>query len=389
MLKKALWIFFIASPCWATFSGYQYERVLTISSANVSNVNGVIMNMPVLVSTNDVTLSTTSAQGGRLNTTGMDLVFSTMSDCSFLLFWDTDTVQNVGVSTFNAWVQIPTLTTATLTAATFYMCYGNPGVTKYQGISTMTWTNNNTGAGTFYQGVWHISNGTTVSTLDSTVNADTATLTAMTNISSGAVDGAGAFNGSSSRMLLNDRTALQITNKITFSTWARPSTLNGKFFFAKWTSPNYAYAFYRNAANKATFFYGAGSSSVSSATINNNALQYIVYETSGTNGNVWINGVFASSVAITQIGTVASLASIGSQGTTAGFNFAGDMDEVRISSGNYNQGWITTEYNNQSAPLNFVTSGLEVNSVAINPNKTGITINGNETQIKGGKAAVF
>ena len=176
--------------CDATYSGYQYQRTLTIAHAQVPNSDQT--NFPVLISTNDVTLST--GTGGHLsNSNGYDLIFSTMSDCSYLLNWDTETVNNTGSATLNVWVKVPTVKTASDT--TLYLCYGNSSITTYQGVSASAWDSN-------FKGVWHLQEtgtGAAGDYKDSTTNGNNSNnTTGEPSKTTGIIASAQSFNGSSS-----------------------------------------------------------------------------------------------------------------------------------------------------------------------------------------------
>lgn len=152
---------------------FLHYRTITISSANVSNVLGsAIANMPV-----ELAFSTAVFNGHLQNASGYDMVFTTNTptgpagtySCPYHIAWDTETFSISGGTTAIVWVDIPQLTTATLTAATYYMCYGDSSISTYVGASTATWDSN-------YAAVWHFPNGTSsLGLLDSTKNQNNGT----------------------------------------------------------------------------------------------------------------------------------------------------------------------------------------------------------------------
>ena len=156
-------LLFCSASVHATYSGYDYRRVFTILHAKVPNSDQT--NFPVLISTTDATLATVPNSGHLKNSSGYDLIFSTMSDCSYLLNWDTETY-NASTGNIIVWVKVPTVATASDTS--IYMCYGNSLISSYLGYSTATWDSN-------YKSVWHLPNGSNLSLGDSTSNSLTLT----------------------------------------------------------------------------------------------------------------------------------------------------------------------------------------------------------------------
>jgi hypothetical protein len=358
-VKRGLLLFFFSIPSlsWATScSGYNYERTLTIPSTNVSNVLGTLNNFPVLVSTNEVTLSTNSHLS-----TGVDLVFSTMSDCSFLLHWDTETVQNVNVSTMNAWVSLPVITTATLNAATFYMCYGNSGITAYQGISTGTWDSN-------YAGVWHLPDGRSLTAKDSTQNANNGTLNNTPTPVPGQVDGAANFVAASSQYVdVGNGSSLQITGSITESIWLNVNSFPGgdvQIMSKDSDTAGRAYTFDFVGSQNVRFYINGGSELVTSnSTIPGNTWVYLAatYDLSG-NVKIYINGALDNTASFSYLAIPNNSGNLDlARREYSGFQdyLDGSIDEARVSNIARSSDWIKTEYNNQSSPSTFVAIGAE------------------------------
>lgn len=376
-MKRFIALIFLASNAFASYSGYTYQKQISVNHLNVSTISLTYSNFPVLVSANDNILSTTTSSGGHLlNANGFDLVFSTMPDCSFLLNWDTETIQNVGISTMNVWVNLPSISSATDTV--FYMCYGNSAITSYQGISTMTW---NSG----YQGVWHLGNGTgTFNGNDSTVNANNGVNTAVAAISTGVVDGAGSFNGTSSLLNVGNPTSLQITGNLTLSAYVN-TAIGQEFTLGKTNGTTYDYAMYRNTSKGLTFFYNAGLSKSSVATIPDNAWTYETITVQGTTVSFYLNGVLDSTNTITAITNNNLTLKIGEQGSVGAFFFNGFMDEVRIQNVTESSGTIKTEFNNQKSPSTFLVISSEMENL---PSKREVAISGGRVTIVGGKVTV-
>jgi len=84
-----------------------------------------------------------------------------------------------------ALVQVPAVSPTSDT--TLYVNYGNASAADQQSI-TGTWDSN-------YKGVWHLPNGATLAGNDSTFNANNGAISGSTTATSGQVDGAASFAG--------------------------------------------------------------------------------------------------------------------------------------------------------------------------------------------------
>jgi len=336
------------------FASFAHKRTLTINHAQVSTGTLTYTNMAVLISTNDVSLSTTTGSGGRLlNSSGFDLVFTTHSDCSsWELHWDTETIQNVGVSSFTAWVKVPSISSTTDT--TFYMCYGSTSITTFQGGASSTWDSN-------YKGVWHLANGKTLGALDATSNGNNGTITGST-ATVGQIDGAGSFNGS---QYIDNGTSssLDIPGDITATAWIKQTNQSGfQGVFSRSNSNLPApFDYYINPTVPYQIaFVGSDTTQLASNNpIPTGQWNYIGFTVSGNTTTFYINGVpdgTATSSTHTSGGTHRFL--IGAR-DDIGTAFNGTIDEVRISNVARTSDWIKTEYNNQFAPNTFTTIGAE------------------------------
>lgn len=340
-----------------THATYTYSRAITISSANVSTVNGTdLQNFPVLISTTNISLSTITASGGHVaNSTGYDLVFSTKSDCSYLLNWDTETY-NATTGNLIAWVKVPLLDTTTITAATLYMCYGNSGVTTYQGNSTGTWDSN-------FAGVWHLPNGTTLTANDSTSNGNNGTLTNTPTATTGQIDGGmHTVAGSSQYASLATAASLNITGDITLECWIKTAT-NASIMFGGYQNisfTGYALAIGEGVSGKISFWSnGFGWTNGTTATVDDNNWHLIVVSLSGSTAHFYLDGSSDGTAASGAPGSYSGLRMIGGSEAGTGY-YTGDTDEVRVSNTSRSADWIKTEYNNQSSPSTFISVGSEV-----------------------------
>jgi hypothetical protein len=353
-LKKFALLLFLASPSWAT---YTYSRTITIDHSRVSTGMLTLTNFPVLVSMNDVSVSTS---GHLANANGYDLVFSTKSDCSYLLSWDTETVMNVGVSTMNVWVNVPSVSSTT--DSVFYMCYGNAGITSYQGNSAATWDAN-------YKGVWHLPNGTTLTATDSTSNGNNGTLHNTPTATAGQVDGAASFTSASSQYIdFGSNSGLDQT-AITASAWINaasfPDQYNAVVSKINFVPNQYYQLFVKSTGKLAMYVFGNADinyDGTGSNTLSSGAWYYVTLTYSSSAGltgyvNGAVDGTAAANGALATGQT--STLTIGQDLNTIGRFWNGVIDEVRISSIVRSADWIKTEYNNQSAPSTFLHISVE------------------------------
>lgn len=398
----ALLALFVASTVSASFSGFTYEKVITISSTNVSNTLGTVVNFPVPFVSTDVVFSTASA-GGHM-TSNYDLVASSDPSCAsqYWLNWDTETFNSgVAGSSFTAWVQLPVLTTATLTAATYYWCYGNSSITSYMGHSTATWDSN-------YKSVYHFNdNASSVGklALDSTINRISQTyyqnssgLPAPTN---GQIDGASYFTSA------NENAGAASSGTAVSGTGTGSITIEG------WLNLNSTHA-YDSAYNNIVDMYdssGLTDFSLSSASGDPLVVGHFAYFSGGfqnvytSSGNIsagawnqwaisydntvlsfYFNGVFTSSVTIgghSRSGDVPLFLGFGPfTSRNSDFKF----DEIRVSSSIRNADWIKTSYNSQHLPNTFSIAGAEQtasNAPFVNTNQVGLFINGGRLVVNG------
>lgn len=356
------WLLLGAGTAHATYSGYTYQRILTIDHTKVSTMSATYTNMPVLVSTIGVTFSTAAAGGHLSNANGYDLIFSTMNDCSFKLSWDTEAVNATGVSSMTVWVNVPSISSTTDTV--FYVCYGNSGISTYQSVSSTTWDAN-------FKGVWHFTNGLTLATNDSTSVGNTWTNTNTVLAATGQVDGGLVTNGSNNLSLPANTVSLQIADNITMESWFKGTGT---------TQKQSVFNNQNQAGTNTGISYGVvtvvfqqweadGTTLTGIKTVSDSVWHHIATTFVAGVGSIYVDGL------LDKTGTFAGTTV--PYGTTQpeyiGRNFAGTFDaftgdEYRISNVARSPGWIQTEYKNQSAPTTFMTIGAETTSAAATNN---------------------
>lgn len=394
MIRKLFAILLLSSPAMASFNGWTYQRMITLSTT--TGVTSNLSNFPVEISTNVPSISTTTAYGHM--TSAYDQGFFSDSNCQFALNWDTETVNNTGTNSTQIWVQVPTINQGSLgtLAATFYWCYGNSGITSYVGHSTGVWDSN-------YIAVYHLPNGSTLSAQDSTVNGFNGTPTNTPTATAGQIDGAANFVSGSSQYIDNGsaiNTPFSNT-PFTISFWLNtPSAATSQSILGNADGNDGAMVKILNSGgNKIQAIVqstigGGNTSRLGSVVMSANTWYYAYFSYDNiTSLTVGINTTFntnGAGAAGANFGVSTFDFAIGAVLQSSTF-FNGIIDEMRMSKIVRTQDWTTTEYNNQNNPGGFVTVGVETGgSAPISPSQNlGLLIQGGKLQIKGGKVIIL
>lgn len=385
-MKRFIPFLFLATTAHASFcGGYSFQRIVTISTASQSVVENET-NFPVIITTNDVTLSTTSGTGHLANSNGFDLIFSTDTSCNFMMNWDTETINNTGTNNLNVWINVPVLSTNTIIGTTFYMTYGNAGITTYQGHSTATWDSN-------FLGVWHMPNGTALDIKDSTANGFGGTNFGPCTATTGQIDGGNACAGGN----FISTTLTNVLLNMTACTWFKTTT---SLAAQRLIDKNYAGGFWvgENVDTPSDTLWGGGFEHASDpygvyVTLSpDNTWHMICGRLSGGSGGTWTiigdGGAVTASESLGYINTdTTALAIAATAAAASGFN--GSEDEIEISNIGRSNGWIQDAYNNQKNSTTFSVIGAEQGgTVAVLPSNTFMSIKGGKFNIKGGKVTI-
>lgn len=399
MNKKAVLLWLLTSPAMASFSGFIYQRQLTINHTQVSTGTLTYTNFPVLFQDTDVTLSTSVSGGHLSNPDGYDLVFSTKSDCSFILNWDTETFNNTGSVQDNIWVNVPIISSAADT--TFYMCYGNPLITTYQGISTATWDSN-------YVAVYHMgaSTSTEANGNDSTTNNSVGTVGQAEYSNAGQIDGSASFPAAATGYITigNSNETLQTLQlPMTIELWyyhiSIPTPVQDSFIYSDNGGTNLTKCLDFDGGPSLVAIFstaGCGSQNITYSGPGDPSTlftwHYLFIVTSGTTSapilSMALDGnapqVFSPS-SFQPMGCSGTSLSIGANtsGTNPFAGFHGFLDEMRFSSIARSNDWGLTSYNSQFSPSTFLIIGSE--SGGSPPTTHGIFILGSKVRISGGK----
>lgn len=370
-MKSLLLLFALGSTAWgacpATWSNsYTYCRQVTLNHTLVSTSNQ--SNYPAPWFGTFTYLKTVGNGGHVQNSSGFDIIFTSDNLGTTKLAWETDVyTATTGAVAYH--IKIPTLATGADTV--IYLFYGNASISTDQSNKTGTWDAN-------FQAIYHLPNGTVLTSNDSTSNANTASGVNTPTAATGQIDGGvNLVTASSQYLAAGNPASLQITGPFTYECWfkmtstppssnlwrliSKDGVIRGitMYIFNDGSNSNlWGDAFYTSAPTTdnftqdttslttATWYYGAFTFDGSiQSTYLNGAIH-------GT-GPIFPTGPFVNNTAGTfQIGT--NLTDGG------GTNFDGVMDEVRVSNSSRSVDWLLTTYNAISNNATFVTIGSEI-----------------------------
>ncbi len=360
----------LAIPAVGWPAGYAFHRTVTVAATVVPSTQA---NFPMLVFGAYPYLKTIANGGMIQNTTTLngqtvpaDLIFTSDAGCSTPLNWEVASYTATS-GVIEAWVQVPSITNGTV----IYMCYGNAAVSAYQGSATAAWDSN-------YRGVWHLPNGSTLSTGDSTGNANNGTLVNSPTAGAGQIDGGASLASASSQYLTLGNSSILEPAAITVSAWVNgasfPNSVNNVVSSVCARGGQY-YQISVNSTGKIAVYLVGGASNVSydgtgSHTLSTGAWYYLTLTYSSSAGliayvNAGADGSAAASGAMPTGCSPSPTVSVGEDLNTTGRYFNGVVDEVRISSIARSADWIATEYNNQSSPSTFYSIGAAISTGAI------------------------
>jgi YD repeat-containing protein len=347
----------LLSPAQCVSNGYSYYRAISIDHTKIPNADQT--NFPVLFDTTDPSLATSNNGGHVSNSSGFDLIFTSDSAGQSRLDYEIEKYDPVSGHVV-AWVRVPALSHTSDTV--LYLFYGNPNVTASQQNPTGVWDAN-------YLGVWHLGDGSILSLVDSTSNANNAT-------NNGALASFGPFAGG---MITNGTTYATLgtpsdlanlaRGQATFSAWVKAASGSGGIIMGKDdANGSKGWALSLNSSHDLEFVvvYSGGDFRLNSASsVANDTWTYVVATLNGNAaqsgaGTVYINGASTgtgSGGSGTTDDDSAQVAYLGNAtfGDNASAPFAGSLAEFRLSNSVRSVDWIAAEYNNQSSPSTFYT----------------------------------
>jgi len=347
-------LFFTPSFASAAFT---YSRSITIDHTKVS---ANLSDFPVEVTLTNVTSLKNPAGGGHVqSSSGYDVYFYSDAALTSRLPAERE-VFNGTAGTYVGWVKIPAVSSSADTI--FYMAYGDSGISSDPNSdatygATSTWDAS-------FEGVYHLTDGTTLSGVDST-NSFNGTVGSTATGVAGLIDGGASFSGENSlnnRIDLND---LDLSGDFTISAWVKTngSQVSYARVSAKDSGATYNWSLAVNGLQPNFYAYdGTNIPIATTANLSDATWTHLVgVMDKGTNLTLYKNAAAGTPVADTT-GTIVNNedANIGYGATGDGAPFKGVIDEVRFSSTIRTADWILAEYNNQSSPSTFYRLGNEI-----------------------------
>jgi hypothetical protein len=344
------------------------RKLLTVNS---SQVNGTLVNFPILVNITDSDLANDAQDDG--------------DDIAFVLYSDNATKLNHEIEWFNgtsgelvAWVNVTSLSSSADTK--IWMYYSNEASSNQQNPSSV-WDSN-------YIGVWHF-NETSGTCYDSTGNNNYGTNYNSNQNVTGKIDGANQFDGTNDWIQINDSSSLEGMQKLTVEAWIYDTSndANARGIVSKRvdSSSERSFSLFLYTTRYINFDIGTDRDA-SSWSLTANQWCYLVATFDGSLSSArkkfYFNGSYDSSAECTpsSVPSTTSNLHIGILNANYGNCWAGKIDEIRISNNIRNSSWMITSYNTMTNTSTFIIISSEEQVVPLISNpvptngSTGISI---------------
>ena len=333
------------------YLGYKFERNITIDHNRVAG-GGDLYNFPVMISISGQNYLKTYPTGNIFNSNGYDIIFS---DTSYNQLDHQIEYYNGTDGSLIAWVRIPVLSASNNTV--IKIIYSTPLITTNPSVTTV-WDSH-------YKGVWHLNDND----LDDFTAWDKSGTPYNTPIyPSGMINNSLGLNGSNQYVQVNNASNLNFAGNITVSAWVymnagsrdqkiagNQNNSSGGYKFGIYTNNKVEFEI-RNSANTASL-----NRDVSGGTVLSTGQWYYL---AGISSDVldsiktFVNGISERPFKKTgTLGLASDNLSIGKEPFSSLYFFSGRFDELRISDKVRSDGWLRTEYYNQSSPSTFYTVG--------------------------------
>ncbi len=316
---------------------WMYRKQVVI---NHSQVIGDLENFPILLSIIDNDLH------NKAQNDGDDILFMDKEGEAMRLFHEIETYDG-STGRLTAWINLTSLNSSL--DSFLYMYYGNPNCTNQQ-TSKLVWDSN-------YVAVWHMN-----SLLDSTLNDFELINNGPIPSATGKIGKCYTFDENENDHLVSYNILNAFPIELTIESWYHKTDDNDEHCIMQWYVSSSKRFYFRTFDDERLNLrpFGNGNFIYGPSKPSSDKWFYCTF-TYVKNGlaNIWINdekgaGVEPGSISSGSGGTLF----IGSQdGKMA--SMQGYLDEIRISNVLRSDIWISTGYNNQNDPSNFISLGLE------------------------------
>ncbi len=344
------------SQAWAAFG---YYSPISINSAQVPSTQ---TDFPVLVNVTDNRFKTVGNGGHVQNSSGFDIRPYTNSGLGTAITGYELERYNASTGEVVMWIKVSSLSSST---TPFVLAYGDSGIST-DGSSTTTWSNS-------FGDVYHFADGTTLNLNSSVSGGHNGTGNNSPTATVGQIDGAMNLASASSQFV--DTTTLTQSAAFTVSAWVNPTSLPNAYntvVIRNASNADYVGILVKSTGKLAMLvgtsstdrsYDGTGSHTLSTAT-----WYYLTLTYSNAGGLIgYVNGASDGTHAGgANLSSITTSNNFGRDPVNAGRSWNGKIDQVPMSTVVRAPDWITTEYNNQSAPGTFETLGTEVALTAAN-----------------------
>jgi hypothetical protein len=337
----------VITACNTASMGFAYERNITIDHSKVSGGKD-LYNFPAMINLSGQSFLQSVPGGQIFNPNGYDIIFT---DASYNKLDHQIEYYNGTNGDLIAWVRIPLLSYSTNTV--IKILYGNPQISTDPSVTTV-WDSH-------YKGVWHLDNS---SLFDVTSYNKSGTQYNSPTYPAGKINNALGLNGTSQYAeVLNDPN-INFAGNITISAWvnmaaglrdqkiaSNQNNTSGGYKFGIYTNNKVEFEI-RNSANTPSLNRDEPGGTV----LATNQWYYLAGMSSDVLDSIktFVNGVPERPFKKTGIlGTADNKLTISKEPFQSSYYFSGNFDELRISDEVRSNGWLKTEYNNQSLPSAF------------------------------------
>lgn len=346
-MKKYLTLLIVLGIFCSTRSvlAFSFYQSVTVDHTLVPNTDQT--SFPMLVSGTYANLKTTGNGGFVQNSSGFDVGFYTSNTCSTgKLNWETEKY-TATTGEVDYWINIATLSHTTDTV--IYMCYGDASITTDQSNPTAVWD-------TGFKGVYHLSDGTTLSGNDSTSNAHNAVSTHSMPAGAGQVDGAAAPNGASWIDYGNVADYNFGTGDFTVGFWLKTPSASGDGIVTKATAAGTNNGLYISGGTSVVQYYN-GSAFINSGAYSSTVFHHFEFQRSGTTLTAYYDGLSFAVGSEARTLSNSTIFNFGIFNNSSGLLPSGAiLDETRLSNTARSADWIKTEYNTSFIPDKIASS---------------------------------